>query len=75
MDPLTDVELAAIFSAIDGHTSWGARNIGIIVLLLDGGYFGALQIVNKQPKAGVVPPDRHDRLALSTERPSRHKRR
>jgi len=37
VDPLTDIELAAIVSAIDGHTSWGARNISIILLLLDGG--------------------------------------
>ena len=37
VDPLTDIELAAIVSAIDAHTSWGARNLSIILLLLDGG--------------------------------------
>ena len=37
VDPLTDIEMAAIVSAIDAHTSWGARNISIILLLLDGG--------------------------------------
>ena len=37
VDPLTDIEMAAIVSAIDAHTSWGARNISMILLLLDGG--------------------------------------
>ncbi len=37
IEPLTDVELAAITSAIDPQTSWGGRNMALIILFLDTG--------------------------------------
>jgi site-specific recombinase XerD len=37
IDPLTEVEVAAILSSIDTQTSWGARNSTIVLLLLDTG--------------------------------------
>ena len=37
IEPLTDVELAAITSAIDPQTSWGGRNMAMVILFLDTG--------------------------------------
>ena len=37
IEPLNDVEVAAIFSAFDGNTSAGARDICMITLMLDTG--------------------------------------
>ena len=37
IEPLNDVEVAAIFSAFDANTSAGARDICIITLMLDTG--------------------------------------
>ena len=37
VEPLNDVELAAIFSAMDPGNMAGARDVGIVTLLLDGG--------------------------------------
>jgi site-specific recombinase XerD len=37
IDPLSEVEVAAILSSIDTQTSWGARNSTIILVFLDTG--------------------------------------
>ena len=37
IEPLNDVEVAAIFSAFDANTSSGARDICMITLMLDTG--------------------------------------
>jgi site-specific recombinase XerD len=37
IDPLTEVEIAAILSSIDYQTSWGPRNSAIVLLYLDTG--------------------------------------
>ena len=37
VDPLNNVEITAMFSAIDAHISSGARDVAIITLLLDKG--------------------------------------
>ena len=37
VEPLSDVETAAIFSATDAHTSAGARDVCLVTLMLDTG--------------------------------------
>jgi site-specific recombinase XerD len=37
IDPLAEAEIAVLLSSIDAHTSWGARNTTIVLLMLDTG--------------------------------------
>jgi site-specific recombinase XerD len=71
VEPLTDVEIAAIFSAMDPNTSAGARDICLVTLLLDTGLRsneattlklkdvhleeGYLKVMGKGQKERIVP--------------------
>ena len=49
IEPLNDVELAAIFSALDAHTSSGARDVCVATLMLDTG-IRATEAITAQAK-------------------------
>jgi integrase/recombinase XerC/integrase/recombinase XerD len=71
VEPLTDVEIAAIFSAMDAHTLAGARDVCLVTLLLDTGLRsneavtlpvkdihleqGYLKVMGKGQKERIVP--------------------
>lgn len=71
INPLSDVEVAAILSSIDAQTSWGARNLAVTLLFLDTGLRlmelvtlpmadlhledGYLKVMGKGQKERIVP--------------------
>jgi site-specific recombinase XerD len=71
MVPLSDSELSSVYSAIDGRTVWGARDLAIVTTLLDTGLRrnelaelqvediqleeGRLKVMGKGRKERIVP--------------------
>ena len=80
IDPLNDVELAMIYSAVDADTEWGARDIAILTTFLDTGLRlnelatltpvdvhleeGYLKVMGKGRKERIVPVGNTTRRVL-----------